>query len=48
MSTIVELINERAAKIMEEGGTTEKVINVKAISKAEAIEMAIEHCLVCW
>lgn len=40
---IVELINERAAKIMEEGGTTEKVINVKAISKAEAIEMAIEQ-----
>ena len=43
MSTIVELINERAAKIMEEGGTTEKVINVKAISKADAIEMAIEQ-----
>ncbi len=43
MSTIVELINERAAKIMEEGGTTEKVINIKAISKAEATEMAIEQ-----
>lgn len=40
---IVELINERAAKIMEEGGTTEKVINVKTISKADAIEMAIEQ-----
>ena len=40
---IVELINERAAKIMEEGGTTEKVLNVKAISKADAIEMAIEQ-----
>ena len=43
MATIVDLINERAAQIMEQAGTTEKVINVKNISKSEAIEMAIEQ-----
>lgn len=43
MSTIVELINERAAQIMEQAGTSEKVINVKNISKSDAIEMAIEQ-----